>query len=131
MWGGGPTYVEWWWRGTRPRARWPVGGGGAVETFVAVEERGGAGEHIPHVLGGFDQRGGGPTGDVLVERGAAIEHRVHIRNLGGIPRADGLIERGGVGKHVPHVRHLRGIPRADGLIERGGVSEHVGGVFDL
>ena len=86
-----------------PRARRPVGGGGAVDSFVAVEERGSVSEHH-----GGDGRT--PPGDVLVECSGVPEHVRHVRYRRDGPAGDVLVERVGVLEHGPHVCDLPCIP---------------------
>ena len=87
---------------------------------IMVERRG-AVEHRVHV----GDLGGIPTADCLVERRRTVEHRAHVGHAGGIPAADILVKRQRKAEHMPHIGHTGGIPAAYILVKHQCIAEHI------
>ena len=59
-----------------------------------------------------------PPRNILVERGCAVKHLLHIYHVRGVPLSNVLIERRSLPEHAFHSCHLRRVPTGDISVER-------------
>mmetsp|Transcript_51338 Transcript_51338/g.143670 ORF Transcript_51338/g.143670 Transcript_51338/m.143670 type:complete len:238 (+) Transcript_51338:165-878(+) len=98
----------------------------ALSPRQSAAERGGAGEHLDHVLA----RTNIPPSQVAVERLGTFEDSAHALDFPDLPARDVSLKCFGVVEHASHVLQVRHIPAAKtDAFERNGFVEHEAGVL--